>query len=49
MAYDCTVGISIRQTLSVSPSLSLGVGVFPGPSAAWPVDYCLLMFQSAVC
>lgn len=38
-----------RATLSLSPSLSLTVGVVPGPSAAWPVDYCLLMFQSAVC
>lgn len=35
--------------LSPSPSLSLCAGVAPGPSAAWPVDYCLLMFQSAVC
>lgn len=37
--------------LPLSPSLPpcLSVGAFPGPSAAWPVDYCLLMFQSAVC
>lgn len=36
---------------SLPPSLPLSrsVGVVPGPSAAWPVDYCLLMFQSAVC
>lgn len=43
------MGISPREQLCLSPSLSLSVGVVPGPSAAWPVDYCLLMFQSAVC
>lgn len=41
------MGISTLEQLSLS--LSLSVGVVPGPSAAWPVDYCLLMFQSAVC
>lgn len=46
MAHGCTVGISTQEPLSLSFSV---FGVVPGPSAAWPVDYCLLMFQSAVC
>lgn len=43
------MGISTREQLTLSLSFSRSVGVVPGPSAAWPLDYCLLMFQSAVC